>query len=280
MNTLRAVFRFFVYSNFYIAIIAILMALQTGWLFDGMTDPLLLQFIGFATLCSYSFHYYLTDHSVLPSPRIKWTGRYQSWILALFFFSLAGAAWYGWQLINYWPWLIPAIIATFLYSAPKIPHPFFRALRKVAIGKTIFLAFIWMYVTAVLPLVISGRDWTLSMRAYCFSQFFFLYAICILFDIRDREDDKADGVKSLITFLSPANIRRLYYFSLGTAMAGIGIVFWGGGPLLSQAFLLIPIGMLFFMYDKAVSDLSDSFYYFLLDGMMALSSLLLAISRI
>ncbi len=280
MNKARSLFRFLIYSNFYIAAIAVLMAIQTTWLFNGHFSKDLLLFIGFSTLTSYSFHYYLTDHSVLASPRVNWTIKYRYWIFTVFLIGLAGAIWTGWRLKQYWLWMIPAVIATFLYSAPKIPHPHFRALRKVAIGKTIFLAFIWMYVTAVLPLVISEKEWTTAMRVYCISQFFFLYAICILFDIRDREDDKADGVRSLITYLNPDNIKRLYYSSIGIALAGMGVLLIKGLPLSSICFFLIPIFILFFIYRKAIRDLSDSLYHFWLDGLMALSAILMALSHI
>ncbi len=280
LNSLRSLVRFFIYSNFYIALIAVLMTVQTSWLFNGEISRQLLLFTGFATLSSYSFHYYLSDHSVLPSPRVKWTLYYRYWILTLFILGTAGAAWYGWRLWYFWPWLIPAVIATFLYSAPKIPQRHFRILRKVAIGKTIFLAFIWMYVTAVLPLVVLKQGWTDAMRIYCIGQFFFIYAICILFDIRDREDDKADGVRSLITFLNTANIKRLFYFSLGITTACAGVLLLKGLPLLYISLLLVPVFTLFFIYNRAVRDFSDPFYYFFLDGLMALSALLIALTRI
>ena len=281
LNAFRSLFRFIIYSNFYIAVIATIMACQTSWIFsEGLVSHDLLFFIGFATLCSYSFHYYLSDHSFLPSPRVKWTLANRSWVGFLFITGILGASWFGWALREHWIWLIPAVVATFLYSAPKIPHKHFRALRKVAIGKTIFLAFIWMYVTAVLPIVEYGGEWTNTMRIYCVNQFFFLYAICILFDIRDREDDKADGVRSLITYLNSDNIKRLYYFSLGIAMASLGVMMIKGIPTASIVILLIPVLILFFIYDKAVQDLSDSFYYFFLDGLMALSALLMALCRI
>ena len=216
----------------------------------------------------------------MPSPRIKWTIRYHRWILTLFVIAVVGAAFYGWPLIEQWRWLIPAIIATFLYSAPKIPLRPFIALRKIALGKTIFLAFVWMYVTAILPLVIAGAEWNSTARVFCFQQFFFIYAICILFDIRDREDDRADGVRSLIVFLAAGQARRLYFFSLGIALACIGLLLVKG-LLLAQAIpLVVPLLILFFMYEKAVNDLSDSFYYFFLDGLMALSVMLMAITRI
>jgi hypothetical protein len=151
---------FIIYSNLFIAGCAVLMANQTyRFLLHRSPDWNLLAFIFFATICSYSFHWYLTSFSVIPSPRIKWTLQNKSIYLFLFFTGLVGAAIFFFLLRDGWFWLLLSAIITFLYSAPKIPHPYFRALRKVAIGKTIFLAMVWMYVTTILPIVISQHQW-------------------------------------------------------------------------------------------------------------------------
>ncbi len=65
--------RIFVYSNLSIVACALLMVNQSSLLLLHTTvDPDLAGFVGFSTLCSYSFHYYLTFHSVIPSARIEW----------------------------------------------------------------------------------------------------------------------------------------------------------------------------------------------------------------
>jgi hypothetical protein len=150
-----------------------------------------LFFVFFSTICSYSFHWYLTGPSVLPSDRIVWIKKYRNVHLVFFFAGLAGAAVFFFYLADYWYWLLLSAGITFLYSAPKIPHPLFRALRKVALGKTIFLAIVWMNVTSLLPILISGQSWRADFTIFVISRFFLIYAICILFDYRDREDDKA-----------------------------------------------------------------------------------------
>lgn len=281
MKWLKHLLAFLVYSNLFIASCAVLMTLHSARLLTG-SDPgqALLQFVFFSTICSYSFHYFFTTKSLIPSPRIHWQEKYRYVLLFLFFAGLAGALLKFLELREHWPWLVPAVVATFLYSAPKLPHPLFRQLRKVAIGKTIFLAFIWMYVTTVLPVVVSGRGWTNSFTLYAISRFFFIYCICILFDYRDRADDRAEGVKSLITFLSDRNITRLYYFSL---LVYVSCTFLVTGKLFSETqalFLLLPGLVLAFLYNYARRHFSDILYYVLLDGLMALSALLMLVARI
>ena len=142
-------------------------------------------FVFFGTICSYSFHWYLTAaDSELTSSGTQWLRRNKNVHFVLFFAGLAGVAVTGFYLSKHWHWLLLSAFITFLYSAPKIPHPFFQALRKVALAKTIFLAFVWMFVTTILPLLISDQPWRTDFYLFAASRFFLIYQISILFDYR------------------------------------------------------------------------------------------------
>src|SRR4030095_13985335 len=121
-------------------------------------DKNLFGFAFFATICSYSFHWYLTSQSLVDSPRIGWLKKHRIFHLILFFIGLAGSCLFFYFLLPHWYWLAASAIITFLYSAPTIPQPWVRALRKIAIGRPIFLALVWTYVTAMLPVIIAGKD--------------------------------------------------------------------------------------------------------------------------
>lgn len=281
MKYLKQTLSFLIYSNLFIAACAVLMVQQTAWLFlhhDAATD--IVRFVFFATVCSYNFHYYLTIHSVIPSERIKWQLRNRLPVLLFFLAGLAGAIFFFIRLKEHWLWLTPAVIATFLYSAPKIPHPLFLWLKKVAIGKTIFLAFVWMYVTAALPLLITDIEWNPGFTWYAINRFFFIYCISILFDYRDRADDKASGVRSLITFLNEKQITRLFLFSL--ILFAITILLLEQYILLKGdlLLLLIPGIITALLYNYARKNFSDLLYFVILDGLMAFSALLMLIARI
>jgi 4-hydroxybenzoate polyprenyltransferase len=270
-----APFRFFIYSNLFIAVCAVLMVSQSyQLLLHTSPDLYFLAFVFFSTICSYSFHWHLSTATVLSSPRIEWQQRNQSVHIILFITGLIGAAIFFLYLIKYWPWLLLSAFITFLYSAPKIPDRRFRALRKIALGKTIFLALVWTFVTTVLPVIISGHSWHDDFYFFIVSRFFMIYMICILFDYRDREDDKAKGIRSLITYLSEKGIRNLFVSSfLIFAASTIGLLFYQYS-LLTVSFLLIPGIITAALYNYARKIFSDMLYYFVLDGLMALSSLL------
>jgi 1,4-dihydroxy-2-naphthoate octaprenyltransferase len=194
--------------------------------------------------------------------------------------GLAGALVFFFYLLPYWHWLMIGVIITFLYSAPKLPHGYFKLLRKVAIGKTIFLAFVWMYVTTVLPVICSDRNWQTSYILFAVSRFFQIYAICILFDYRDREDDKADGIKSLITYLDEKGIFYLFTFSIIIFGICTGLLYLYDYKISDLLILLIPGILTAALYNYAKRNFLDTFYYVFLDGLMAFSALVMLISSI
>lgn len=275
MKLFFKVFHFFVYSNLFIAGCAVIMAWQTSQLLlHQAPDNTTLGFIFFGSLCSYSFHWILTKETGAVSSRSIWFRQHKPVYLLLFLAGVIGTAFYGSSLITHWPVLVLTAVITFLYSAPKIPLRFFESLRKIAIGKTFFLAFVWMHVTTILPLLLVRTDWNGSFFLFAAARFFLIYAICILFDRRDRQYDLTLGIRSLITWLSETNIRRLFYLSLILfAICTVAMMSFGFS-LIIVICLLIPGILLSFLYTYAITRGNDVFYYFILDGFMALSAVL------
>jgi 4-hydroxybenzoate polyprenyltransferase len=278
---IASLFRFFVYSNLFIAVCAILMVNQTyDLILHSSPDKYFLGFVFSATISSYSFHWYLTSQSLVESPRIEWLKKYRISHLIFFFIGLAGSAFFFLILLPHWYWLSVSAIITFLYSAPKIPHPWFKALRKVAIGKTIFLSLVWMYVTTLLPVIISGASFTISVLLFVISRFFFIYAICIMFDFRDRADDKAAGIRSMVTWFSEKGVDRLFFISLLISAISTVLLFHYNFSPASIVILLIPDIVTAAIYDYAKKNFSDYLYYFVIDGLMMFSALLMLVFRI
>lgn len=257
------------------------MVWQTSQLLLG-TSPSgrLVGFVFFSTICSYNFHWYLTPNSVNPSRRIGWTQKHKILHFILYLVGLVGSGVYFFYL---WPHIIAlsfGAFVTFLYSAPKLPQPIFRRLRHIAVGKTVFLAFVWMYVTTILPVIVAEATWRPEYVLFAVSRFFLIYAICILFDYRDRQDDKKDGIRSLITLLNERGIDLVFIASL--AIFGLGTLALGFFhiPAFYVFLLLIPGMLTALLYNRAKRDFSDYLYYFILDGLMMFSGLLMLLFRI
>src|SRR6476620_7785451 len=238
-------------------------------------DKDLLGFTFSSTICSYSFHWYLTSQSLVESPRVEWLKKHRIFHLILFFIGLAGSCIFFFFLLPHWYWLAASALITFLYSAPKIPHPWFRALRKIAIGKTIFLTLVWTYVTAILPVIIANKDFDRPIILFVISRFFFVYAICIMFDFRDRADDKETGIRSMVTAFSEKGVDQLFFLSLAIFATCTVLLSWCGFSFLNIILLLVPGVITVTMYNYAKRNFSDVLYYFILDGVLMFPALLM-----
>jgi len=275
---LKSIFNFFIFSSLYIALCAVVMVYQLQLLFPWLQLPYgFYSFVFFSTICSYNFHWWLTTDADTGTERLIWAKRYKQLHLVLYFVGLAGAGAGFFLLRNHWAWIALGAFVTFLYSAPKIPWKFFIGLRRIAVGKTIFLAFVWMYVTTMLPLLIATDKWEAAFTWLACSRFFLIYAICILFDYRDREDDKASGIRSMITHFDEAGINRLFAGSIGLFAGFTVAMYFTGTNALNTVLLLVPGIITASLYGYAKRNFSDYLYYVVLDGLMMLSSLLMII---
>lgn len=272
---LKYLFDLFLFTSCFIAGCAVLMAYQTNELLHLQYDiPAYLVFVFFSTLCSYNFHWYLSADATSENDRVRWTQQHKILHLALTAIGGIGAVIYFFYFINHWFWLGGAALLTFLYSAPKLTFSPFLWLRKIAVGKTIFLAFVWMYVTTFLPIAIDDHHWNMAALLFCFSRFFLIYAICILFDYRDRDYDKSAGIRSMITYFNERGINNLFALSLFAFAVSTWGLYYYGFSLFIIALLLLPGAMVLVLYPVAKKNFSDYLYYFVLDGLMMFSSLL------
>lgn len=273
MRIITHLYRWLVFSNVFIALCAVLMSWQTAYLLGVSMPKALLPFVFFATLCSYSFHWFLSFDAEDNSGRILWLKKYRNLHLALLIISFFGVVVYAWPLLANWEWLLLSAFVTFLYSAPKIPHPLFRSLRKVAYGKTIFLALVWTWVTTMLPVALSDAHFTPAFWWLFIGRFFLIYAICILFDYRDRDYDRSIGIRSLITWLNERQIAGLFIFSLIIFLCSTLFLYHWLASVSLLVQMLVPGILTALTYTGAVRSRADMLYYAWLDGLMAFSSL-------
>ncbi|HTQ28394.1 MAG TPA: UbiA family prenyltransferase [Puia sp.] len=275
-NFLQRFFDFFLFSSLYIALCAVVMVYQTTHLLLAGDPPRgLVLFIFFSTICSYNFHWYLTPHSETSSQRIHWAQQHKGWHLFLYFTGLIGAAVCFFTIREHWLALAFGAFLTFLYSAPKLPQEFFKSLKQIAVGKTIFLSFVWTYVSTVLPILVTGAAWTRSALFFTLGRFFLIYAICILFDYRDRLDDQKDGIRSMITYFNERGIDILFGVSIALFVVATLLLGTTGYSWVTMVVLLVPGVLTALLYHHAKKNFSDYLYYFVLDGLMCLSGVLM-----
>ena len=229
-------------------------------------------FVFFGTLCSYNLHWLFTPATVTADAPFKtrWHVKHRHLHTVLTSIALVGAIFFVTHLLEHWTWLLATALFTFLYTAPKIPVAPFTSLRKIAYGKTVFLALAWMHITTQLPLLLVETNWQMQHYLFALHRFSLIYIICILFDLRDRESDKVEGIKSMITQMSLPQVRVIYF---GMLLFYFVCTFWlwaylsfGTGLALS-----IPGIILLFSYNWFIRQTSAYVFYFLLDGLMVFS---------
>ena len=280
-HRLQKAFAVFLFSSFYIACCAAAMAFQTAYLFGLPHSPFFYAFVFSGTVCSYNLHWALTPkhfkNPILPQSSLALVPVQVHIILAIIAFISAGVLFF--LLWAHWYWLLGAGLLSIIYTAPMIPLHAMRYLQRVAYGKTIFLTLAWTYITAMLPLLLTDTEFTTGHILFCINRFFLIYAICILFDLRDREGDQQQGIRGMITEYAVPAVDRIYWGSLSVYCITALLML----PYLDTAVIvafMIPALVLTFGYEWFKKQQSAFVYNFILDGLMVFSLPLLLLFRI
>ncbi len=277
-KSLQKFLHFILSHALWVALCAASLVFQTIELLHLPVNYYLLAFVFFATLCSYNFHFLLGNVFGGEKIILKLYNHYSS-----IFFLLTGAA--GMlilfsathiSIVN----VAAAFLLTFLYSIPLLPVKQLAFTRKAGFVKTILLAFTWMFVTAYLPISQYHKYLSLLDLLLLTKRFLFMLMLCILFDNRDAAVDIIRGLHSLATDLSPALMKWLIYI-LFVLLFVINYLLGHYGITIRQriALQLTSIATLvtYFFSTKKQGYL---FYYFIVDGLMFLSALLVTIASI
>lgn len=99
------------------------------------------------------------------------------------------------------------------YYLPSLPLPQKKRLRDFGLVKIFVLTSVWTIATAVLPMLYLNEP----IAHYPFEvllRFVFVFALCILFDIRDIETDSRRNIRTLPMRMGVQNAYRLVYYSV------------------------------------------------------------------
>ncbi len=243
---------------------------------SNLKDHNLLWFVFFSTLLTYHFHSLVNVVYPASSERHFWNDRNQKILILFMLLALLGTIYFFIPFIRRpIPFLLGGLF-TFLYSAPNLKGQAFILLRKIAVGKTLYLAFMWTYATSILPIMALDPGSHDILNAFTGSRFFLVYAICVLFDRRDKLEDQLKGIKALPTLLHENALRKVYFLSLLLSMIFTIIYTW---PHFNSTtfFLLVPALICLFLFGLTQHRKGDLLYYVLLDGLMMMSAILQAI---
>ncbi len=238
---------------------------QVSWLYTS--------FVFFSTLALYNFPVLIPENfSAESSERHQWVRAHKKPLSALFLFSSSVS---GILLFFFSPefslWFAPVALLALAYFFPQ------TQLRGIAGIKTLIVAFVWTCTTAVFPLLLkSGFDlhaFSGSNVTILLQNFLFIFPLCLLFNVRDIEEDRRVGVRTLpviygvkftvlICQFFLAFFAALVFFSPSLKEVRTGLLLSG---LLSAILILF-----------ASEKRSDIYYTLWVDGMILLQAILLA----
>lgn len=273
-------FDLILFGNLYVALGAVCLT-QSTVIQLGLAGPYppYSVLIFFSTLFIYNlqrlFYIPQKDNS-LHSVRRKWIFENQVTIRMLCCISFLGVCisffYLDSRVIIY---LSPLLLISIAYFIP------FIKLRKSAWFKLLTLVLVWTLATAVVPLLLNHSEiFTKNSLLHILVRFCFMMAICIPFDIRDLQIDKADTISTLPHLLGENKTRWL---------AALFMIIYCLLILLEYVWQIINIkiviallisalinGVLVFMSN---SKRSEYFYVAMIDGTMILQGLLLLFVR-
>lgn len=99
------------------------------------------------------------------------------------------------------------------YFIPALPVGDRKRLREYGLLKITVLTAVWAGATAVLPMQYRG----VPISAYpleVLMRFVFVFALCVVFDIRDMQTDTKQNIETLPNKIGVVRAYRLVYFSL------------------------------------------------------------------
>lgn len=270
---------FIAYSNLFLSLAVFCSTFQAGFIFNySKTSSFLFGIVNFlAAFVLYNAQRIYQSLNPEAENRLLWYQKNKKYIFTLFFvfafvFSRLIYAVFSMYYQAFFIYLVLTPLSL-IYFLP----PF--ELRKKSFLKSFHIAFIWVIVCVIVPLLFEEdgykglADFKKDELLYALSQFCFIAAICIPFDIRDYEKDKHQHVNSLPVLTGikkskyTAFLLLIVYLSLSFFIETKNLILIRGGVFTASIIVV------------AFSEPKRHRYYFmyLTDGLIILQSLLLFI---
>ncbi len=272
-GTYHPFIRVLVYANIYIALCAAAQVVLTQRVFDirfGAVPASYILFILLSTYVQYNMQRgYVVASEQVHTERAVWVLKHRKIMLASNFMALFVLLFLcndlSWTAIGI---MIGAEIVSSLYYLP----PF--NLRRYGYIKPFLLGAVWAISCVLVPLIENGRTGEQAC-VYALSQFCFVSALCVLFDIKDAAADKANDTHTYANRFGITVSRSLAIILI--VAGGVSFLCLNISPLAkvaNSAVMLLSIALVFLSHDRQHSF----FYYLLIDGLMLLQALAVSVA--
>lgn len=266
-NPLKKILDFIVYSNFFISACVAFFTIQTALVFQNHSETILEfalpNFI--ATFILYNFQrlYFGAKHP--ESPKYYWHTKNRRLIFTLILLLIVCCFTPVWILFSENPTNLIAYGCLFVFSTFYFLPPF--NLRKYGVLKPFMIAFVFVCISIILPLLPKIN---FAITVYAIGQFSFIAALAMLFDIRDLENDKTENV---ITTPVKSGIKTAKFITVVLLLIYfISSVYLSQINFIMTAIIILILSLALTLFAKP--NRHNYFYLFLVDGLIILQCLL------
>lgn len=269
------------FSSVFISACSVAMCIETCLLLHIRLNSISFYlFVFSATLVQYNLHYLVKESAVKNSQRLSWSfkNKFVHKILIGFGSVLIIISLFSFQLHHFIILIIFGAVA-FLYSFPILPFYRQKRIKDFGLLKIITLALLWTLVTVWLPAdgtIFSG----ISFQLIFLRRFIFIFILCLLFDIRDIEIDKAESIATLAVKLGLKRSYSLCYTLLiiFVVLCVAEFIYLSDTAQLISMLLSALATIITIQFSK--KNNSDFVYLACVDGMMLLQALLVIFASV
>jgi 4-hydroxybenzoate polyprenyltransferase len=280
MNDLMLRFKAFIeQSHLFIALCASLLAVQSFLISQSEIVWLQVLLVFFSTLTVYNFSVLSLNLSITGNDRpsrISFTGERLNLTLISISVPAILLLLPSCNFQQAFIFLLVSLMALLYMMPVTINRQQLPAVRRHWLVKNILLALIWAVATVIIPL--SGNSaigWETETGWMLVRNFFFIYALTVIYDLRDLNTDSREGMKTLAMVAGKQGARIIALLALiivvvlafADESTGSGIRWSLTLSSLAAALVVIMSG----------PPRERSFYTWAVDGMMALQAILVII---
>jgi 4-hydroxybenzoate polyprenyltransferase len=273
MSILKKALSFLLYSNLFVSLCVVALALRTALILDVNVDKYFFCFILFSTLFTYHFHRIIRiSYKEYSSNNLNWNklNFKLSLIICLISIAICFVLIFSLKPISLY-FLIPLFLISFLYPLKSFSK---ISLREVPFLKIFLIAIVWMFTTTLLVVTESNTVLSFNLIPLLLDRFLFVLAITIPFDIRDLKYDKNE-IKTIPMVFGVDGAKKIAFFCLFLSFTFVVYQFYflelNSRFLLSHA-LTCTIAFFLVKYSKTANK--DFYFSFFVEGL----SLLLLLS--
>lgn len=263
MLKIKKIAAFIVYSNLWIALCASGFTLNTYLLLGEQVNELVISLVFFSTFSVYNLqrivkHYYQKNNF---SDRHQWI--YKNKLIISFFVGITAIIalflfFKVYTLLNFLL-LLPFCLISVLYAFTLLPKNL--ALRDLPFLKVFIIAITWAASSVFLPSLQLDLLPDYKLLILFLSNFIYIVALTIPFDIRDLalDNEKTKTIPQVF------GIKNSLYLSFG--LLGICAIL---ALFINKPYLIIPIGISFYFIKQTKQEKHELFYSGILDGTILL----------